>query len=135
LIYSSLRVEQQGPGFVHFPLTEDFDSEYFRQLAAEEKVSEVVNGKMVSAYVQKYERNEALDCLNYAAAARDVANPNFGAIKANLTRRAEEMNPAETATPEPARAPAQVARPLMPAKPLQSASNPFSNSFINSWRR
>jgi phage terminase large subunit GpA-like protein len=135
LIYSSLRVEQQGPGFVHFPLTEDFDSEYFRQLAAEEKVSEVANGKMVSAYVQKYERNEALDCLNYAAAARDVANPNFGAIKANLTRRAEEMNPAETATPEPARAPAQVARPLMPAKPLQSASNPFSNSFINSWRR
>ncbi len=134
LIYSSLRIEQPGPGFVHFPLTEKFDSEYFRQLAAEEKVSEPRGGKLVSVYVVKYERNEALDCFNYAAAARDVANPNFGAIRANLIRRTEEMKAPqeESESEKPA---AEPARPLAPVKKTQSIASAFSNGWAGSWRR
>lgn len=68
LVYSRLRLTEQGRGFVHFPRTADFDDEYFAQLGAEKLVTKTHGGRMRQVWVQTRPRNEALDCLvgNYA---------------------------------------------------------------------
>jgi phage terminase large subunit GpA-like protein len=57
------------PGFCHFP---QYGEEYFRMLTAEQLMKRKVNGKTVHVWVKTYERNEALDCRNYARAAANM---------------------------------------------------------------
>lgn len=54
-------------GWVHF--AEDLPEEFFRQITAEQLVSRVVKGYRKHEWVKSRERNEALDCANYARAA------------------------------------------------------------------
>jgi phage terminase large subunit GpA-like protein len=58
------------PGWVHF--ASDLDEEFFRQLTAESLVSRVVKGYRKHEWVKTRERNEDLDCCNYARAAASV---------------------------------------------------------------
>ena len=64
LIYNRLRIEEPGPGYMHFPL--QYDEEYFRQLTAEKVIHEKGMRKWV---LKKGMRNEALDIRVYAIAA------------------------------------------------------------------
>lgn len=61
--------EPHPRGFCHFP---DYDSEYFKQLTAEQKVR--VNRGGVATYIweKTRERNEALDCRVYARAGAQI---------------------------------------------------------------
>lgn len=54
-------------GYCHFPGT--YEEEYFRQLTAEKRITQVVKGRTKTMWVQLRERNEALDCrvLAYVA--------------------------------------------------------------------
>ena len=54
-------------GWVHFAA--DLDEEFFLQLTAEQLTSRVVDGYRKYAWSKTRERNEALDCANYARAA------------------------------------------------------------------
>lgn len=54
-------------GWVHFP--GDAEEEWFRELCAERYVTRVVKGYRKGEWVKERERNEALDCGNYARAA------------------------------------------------------------------
>lgn len=59
--------EPYPAGWVHFPA--DMDEEFFKQLTAEHLVTRVVKGYRKTEWQKTRERNEALDCANYARAA------------------------------------------------------------------
>lgn len=61
--------EKMPPGWVHFPM---FDTEWFNQLTAEElKITATPKGTKYE-WLKAYDRNEVLDCRNYARAAASV---------------------------------------------------------------
>lgn len=69
LIYSRLKLQEPGPGYVHFPRDPSFDDEYFAQLTAEKLVTKMRGTRPVAVWVQTRPRNEALDCALLALAA------------------------------------------------------------------
>lgn len=63
LIFSRLKIQKPGPGFIHFPRDPAFDDEYFAQLTAEKLVTKMRGTRPVAEWVQTRPRNETLDCL------------------------------------------------------------------------
>lgn len=75
LIYSRLEMGAPEPGFrkagyIHFPIAETFNLEYFDQLAAERQIKAKRSGQDVLIWEKIRERNEALDTLVIALAVR-----------------------------------------------------------------
>lgn len=58
--------EPYPAGWVHFP--EDLDQEFFQQLTAEQLTTKFSKGYRKTEWIKVRERNEALDCTNYARA-------------------------------------------------------------------
>lgn len=85
-IMSNLHVKEAGKRYCHFPVNEDrgYDEEYFTQLLSERVVYK--NNKWVWEKVPGRRRNEALDCRNYANAARYSLNLDFDKIEQKLNR-------------------------------------------------
>lgn len=75
IILARLRQAKPGPGYIHFPVSEAFDQEYFDQLGAEELRRRVRNGRVLVEWVQVRPRNEALDCLVGNLAICRLAGP------------------------------------------------------------
>jgi phage terminase large subunit GpA-like protein len=70
-LYGWLRLEKAEDGtppdgYCHFP---QYAQHYFRGLTAEQLEFKIVKGFRKYEWVKKYERNEPLDCRNYARAA------------------------------------------------------------------
>lgn len=63
LLFARLKMQQPGPGYIHFPRAPAFDDEYFAQLTAEKLVTKIRGTRPVAEWVQTRPRNEALDCL------------------------------------------------------------------------
>lgn len=80
LLMGRLKVEEEGPGYCHFPKEEEkgYDQHYFEGLTAEKKVLKYKKGKPYFVWEKRdkgvHMRNEALDCRNYAAAAIEITN-------------------------------------------------------------
>lgn len=76
-LYGSLRQDRPGPGelipsgWVHTP--DGMQEEWYRQLCSEHYVIRVVKGFRKGAWEPLRDRNEALDCANYARAAAEHA--------------------------------------------------------------
>jgi phage terminase large subunit GpA-like protein len=75
LIYSRLEMDPPEPGFrkpgyIHFPIAENFDNEYYEQLAAERQVRAKRSGQDIMIWEKIRERNEALDTMVIALAVR-----------------------------------------------------------------
>ena len=70
-IMSDAAIEEPGPNYMHFPIDykAGYDMEYFKGLISERLEIHRRNGKGVAVWEQFYERNEPLDCRNYARAA------------------------------------------------------------------
>lgn len=64
-------VEEPGPNYMHFPIDyrAGYDMEYFKGLISERMEIHRRGGKGVIVWEQFYERNEPLDCRNYARMA------------------------------------------------------------------
>lgn len=79
LVMGRLHIEEEGPGFVHFPRQPEkgFGEEFFMQLTSEVYEQKLEQGKVKRGWVKLRERNEALDCAVYATAAIEMLNPNF----------------------------------------------------------
>lgn len=69
-LFDALETEDPGPGFCHFP--DGREKEFFNQLTAEKAVMYTKNGQHFKRFVATRKRNEALDCRNYAQAAREL---------------------------------------------------------------
>ena len=66
----NLRVQTPGQKYCHFPKRDDYGSAYFAGLLSETKVYDP-NKKQPWSWkkIPGHERNEPLDCRNYALAA------------------------------------------------------------------
>lgn len=64
-------VEEPGPNYMHFPIDyrAGYDMEYFKGLISERMEVHRRGGQGVIVWEQFYERNEPLDCRNYARMA------------------------------------------------------------------
>ena len=83
-IMSGLKVKEPGKRYSHFPsnFEKGYDSSYFAELLSEKMVYSA--GKWKWEKLPGHNRNEALDCRNYANAAFRVLKPNLDIIKQYL---------------------------------------------------
>jgi phage terminase large subunit GpA-like protein len=110
VIYRRLSAAEPGPGYIHFPDSDDFGPEYFAQLAAEKMVTEYRHGVPKRRFKQVRDRNEALDCSVYSYAAMQLMAPNWRALerkRASHTTETGDFEPQEVLTPQ-----AEVKRPV-----------------------
>ena len=77
VLYKRLQMESAGPGYCHFPDSEPYDEEYFRQLTAHEKRVVKRGGKERWMYEKAYIRDEAMDCKVYNLAAIKLAQQRY----------------------------------------------------------
>lgn len=69
ILYSRLAAVEPGPGYHHFPISYDYDEDYFSQLAAEQRVTRYRKSRIpYHEWVRVRPRNEALDLAVYALA-------------------------------------------------------------------
>ena len=61
-------IEEPGPRYMHYPIDsrKGYNLDHFRGLISERMVVHRRGGKSVIAWEKTYERNEPLDCRNYA---------------------------------------------------------------------
>lgn len=87
-IMGALKVQEPGPKYCHFPRGEDrgYDLTFFNGLLSEKLVMKSERGRTRWAWVKLpgHERNEALDCRDYALAAFRVLDPDLDAVEARL---------------------------------------------------
>lgn len=118
MIFGRLKVEEPGPGYIHF--AEGLDRVFFDQLLSEKVARKRVAGidRRVYVPVKEGARNEALDMLVYALAAFEMLDPRDLPERVEALRVAGERAKTQTqqveATPEPT-APA-VRRPAGPPR-------------------
>ena len=76
LLLGQLAITKPGPGYVHF--SHDLQREWFEQLTAEQRILAKVGGRDAYKWVKRRQRNEVLDCRNYALhAAFGLALHNY----------------------------------------------------------
>lgn len=85
-------VTEPGPRYMHYPkdYTCGYDLEYFRGLISEKMVLHRRMGQTVVTWEKTYERNEPLDCRNYARAAYKYFNWNFDRMENLLSGKEEK---------------------------------------------
>ena len=102
IIMDNLRVQTPGQKYCHFPRRDDYGPGYFAGLLSERLEYDAEKRQPWSwKKIPGHERNEALDCRNYALAA-------FKALPANLDeidRRIKKARGQSAAEPEAAPAP------------------------------
>ena len=85
IIMDNLRVKEPGAKYCHFPKRDDYGGGYFKGLLSERLVyKEKAKNKWQWEKIPGHERNEALDCRNYANAAMRAFSPDFDAIEKRL---------------------------------------------------
>lgn len=90
-------VEHAGPRYMHFPIDYrcGYDESYFKGLVSEQMVIHRRGGRNVIAWEKIYDRNEALDCRNYARAVFRYFNWDFDKIERKINGAAEKPLPAK----------------------------------------
>lgn len=100
ILNGSLKVTEPGPKYCHFPRGDGrgYDLTYFAGLLSERQELKTTNGRTRRVWVKLpgHERNEALDCRNYATAALYVLDPDFDAIERRIKEANGEWKPKET---------------------------------------
>lgn len=99
ILYAS-GLTEPGPRYMHFPIDyqRGYDLDYFRGLISEKQVIHRRNGQNVIVWEKTYERNEPLDCRNYARAAYRFFHWNFDKVEKLLRGESEEAAPARRET-------------------------------------
>lgn len=113
IIMDNLRVQTPGQKYCHFPKRDDYGSAYFAGLLSETKVYDP-NKKQPWSWkkIPGHERNEPLDCRNYALAAFKALPKNLDEIDRQIKATSGVRVPAPPSaniTP-PKRRPAQHSR-------------------------
>lgn len=77
-LYFGLKLENLGKEYCHFPLdlSKGYGEDYFKSLTAEMKTK--VNGKVIWKKIR--DRNEAMDCRNYARAALEISGVDLNKL-------------------------------------------------------
>lgn len=100
LLYGALKVLEPGPKYCHFPRDESrgYDYTYFTGLLSERQAIKTERGRTKREWVKipGHERNEPLDCRNYAMAAFASLDPDLEAIERRLKSTKAETRTQET---------------------------------------
>jgi phage terminase large subunit GpA-like protein len=120
LLYARLRIEQTGPGFVHF--SRQLSGAYFEQLTAERLVTRYLKGRPKLEWVKPAsKRNEALDLGVYnIAAAYFLGVHRFTEAhwqKFEAAVRQADLLQVEASTSSPSEPPAPIITPAQPTEP------------------
>lgn len=89
-IMDNLHVQTPGSRYCHFPKRDDYSAVYFKGLISERLVYMVKKDGTPHKNpwqwqkIPGHERNEALDCRNYAIAAAKALSPDFDALERKL---------------------------------------------------
>lgn len=85
-VINSLKVQEPGPFYCHFPQNSDYDVAYFKGLISEKQVPRKYKGKVTMNWekVSTEARNEPFDLRNYARAALKLINPVFEKLEKRL---------------------------------------------------
>ena len=88
-IMSSLKVQEPGPRYSHFPRGRGYDENYFAGLLSERLVLSTTptGNRWRWEKIPGHERNEALDCRNYAMAGLEMMNPDWDAIERSRVKQ------------------------------------------------
>ena len=119
IIMDNLAVQTPGQKYCHFPLRDDYGSAYFAGLLSERLVYKTNKRQpWVWEKIPGHERNEALDCRNYAMAAFKALPKDLDKIARMLKEAAAARGTGGVATapsvpPEPARQPARRKAPAL----------------------
>ena len=85
IIMDNIKVKTPGPRYCHFPRRDDYGPAYFAGLMSERlEYDPKKKNPWVWKKIPGHERNEALDCRNYAMAAFRVLPADLDAIDARL---------------------------------------------------
>ena len=105
MIMDNLCVETPGPNYCHFPLRDDYGHAYFHGLLSEHLVPEgKTRQRWIWEKIPGHERNEPLDCRNYALAAFRTLPVNLDAKDRQLKKaRGKAVDAPPSAEPAPAR--------------------------------
>ena len=85
-IMDNLKVQEAGPKYCHFPKNPDagYDLTFFNGLLSEVLQPNSTGRKLEWVKLPGHDRNEALDCRNYALAGLKILNPDMDAIERRL---------------------------------------------------
>lgn len=90
LEWENPETQEPPPGYCHFPIRDEYDERYFKQLTAEVKRQRYLAGRPVFRWeLPGGRRNEALDTRVYALTALRCAQQRKGLRLASLVRSAE----------------------------------------------
>lgn len=80
IIAHRLKQLEPGPGYVHFPVSDSFDEEYFRHLTNERRVVKFVSGKRSFVWDSGGRRQEPFDLSVYNLAAIRALQQHFAVV-------------------------------------------------------
>ena len=124
-IMDNLRVQTPGPNYCHFPRRDDYGSSYFAGLLSERLEYDASKKQpWVWKKIPGHERNEALDCRNYAMAAFKALPKDLDAIDRQLKAMRGQRPPSAAATP-----------PAAPAarRPKAKKAGSRLNEYFDDW--
>ena len=78
LLFQRLKISDPGPGYWHWPISEQFDDEYFKQLTAEKRVPKWTQGQKRYVWDAQGRRNEPWDCSSLNLVAIRLLQQHFG---------------------------------------------------------
>ena len=93
-IFARLQIDDRSrPGYIHFPSGEHAgcDPAYYSHLTAEKLVTRSTRSGEVARWEKQQKRNEALDCMVYALAAKEFTRANLRALAARLEASAAKL--------------------------------------------
>ena len=105
LVHQRLQIEDHGPGFIHWPRTDAFDEEYFKQFTAEKRIPKWTGGVKRYVWDSEKRRNEPWDVFMLNMVAINVVQQRFGLCL-------DEPAQVKERTEKPKRSLAEMAREL-----------------------
>ena len=124
----NLKVQTPGVGYCHFPKREDYGQAYFVGLLSEHLVYDEKKRQPWSwQVISGHERNEALDCRNYAMAA-------FKALAVDLDNIDRKLQASRGRVSFVQAASEQIGQPVLgPKKRQKSKSRRGLDNYYDDW--
>lgn len=104
VIASRMMINEPGESYMHWPVNDEFDEEYFKQLTNEKRVIKIERGQRVVRWDAGNRRQEPFDTAVYNLAAIRLLQQNFGINLNNYTGE-DEHRPEVAAAIDPDPAP------------------------------
>lgn len=99
LLYQRYLILDPGPGYVHWPVSDEFDRTYFDQVTAEKRKKKYVKGRPRVVWDAGGRRNEATDVSVYSLAAIRIAQQYLG-LDLSVAPPPSESNDTKSAAPK-----------------------------------